>query len=279
MPLGVAAFGAPPETSGRVYVPTNDPGLGNPGYMVVTATPTTIYVAFDISPSAKFSYATLLPPNEGTGVIAPDPTVFTLLPANAGHTTVFAGNAPVASPTFPLAPTVNTVTVIADQVSGISALQNDKNVAMVRLKLHTDRNTAIVQRLRVQRTGSASSLDSDITAIKVWQDLNGNGLFDSADSTRGRQRRFPGPALVRQRHVQQRHGHDSPQKPILVGTAETDYFVTYDISQFAAHGKHGGHQGRGRQRLDAPGSRTSSPSRALRSSRTRGWRSLRSPRT
>ena len=143
--LGSSSFGAPPETGGRVFLPVNDPAIGNPGYMLVTSTPTTLYVAFDVSASAKFSYPTLIPPNEVTGVFAPDPLRFKLAPANAGHTTVVVGTTPVASPTFVLAPTVNTVKVVIDQLSGNTAFQNDKNVPMIRLTLNTDRNSAIVQ--------------------------------------------------------------------------------------------------------------------------------------
>jgi hypothetical protein len=240
--LGRSAFGAPPETSGRVLLPINDPSIGNPGYMLVDSTGTTLYVAFDVSASAKFSYPTLLPPNEVTGVVAPDPTRFKLAPTNAGHTTVFIGTVPVASPTFVLAPTVNTVNLVVDQLSGNSANQNDKNVPMMRLTMSTDRNSALVQRIRVDRTGSALSLDSDITAIKVWADLNNNGNFDAGDST------------VNASGVQTgliSFGNDTfstgtvtinLKTPILVTTTPAAYFVTYDISQFAAEGNQEGAQ-------------------------------------
>ncbi|MFI5345202.1 MAG: hypothetical protein ACHQ51_02395 [Elusimicrobiota bacterium] len=240
--LGQSVFGAPPETSGRVLLPINDPSIGSPGYMLVDSTGTTLYVAFDISASAKFSYPTLTPPNEVTGVVAPDPTRFKLAPTNAGHTTVFVGTTPVASPTFVLAPTVNTVNIVVDQLSGNTAMQNDKNVPMMRLTLSTDRNSAIVQRLRVDRVGSPLSLDSDITAIKVWRDSNGNGNFDAADSTAGVNGDYPNRISFGNDTFSTGTVTINLKTPILVTTTPAAYFVTYDISQFAAEGNQEGAQ-------------------------------------
>ncbi|MBI3564699.1 MAG: hypothetical protein HY079_05840, partial [Elusimicrobia bacterium] len=235
VPLGASTFGGS-GISGRVSVPINDPSIGSPGYMLVTSTPTTVYIAFDVSPSARFSHPTLAPPNEVTGVFAPDAARFKLLPTSAGHTAVFLSTG-VASPTFVLAPTVNTVTAVLDQLSGNFAFQNDKNVAMTRLTLVTDQNTAIVQRIKVDRTGSGSSLDSDVNAIKVWKDANGNGIFDLVDSSPAVDGSFPN--LIS-------FGNDTfstgtvtiiLKNPILVTTVPASYFVTYDISQFAMEGE------------------------------------------
>ncbi|MDE2141999.1 MAG: hypothetical protein KGJ84_06265 [Elusimicrobia bacterium] len=238
--LGASTFGAPPETNGRVFVPINDSAIGSPGYALITSTPTTLYVAFDVSPAALFSYPTLNPPNEVTGVYAPDPTRFTLLPANAGHTAVFVGTSAVASPTFVLAPTINTVTADFTQLSGNFATQNQKNVAMLRVHVHTDRNTAIIQRLRLTRTGSAASLDSDVNVVKVWADSNANQLFDLADSTPGVNGDHPYLLSYGNDNFSTGTVTINLKKPILVGTAGSDFFVTYDISQFAAEGNQEG---------------------------------------
>jgi len=238
--LGTSDFGAPPETPGRVLIPINDPSIGNPGYTLITSTPTSLYVAFDVSPSAKFSYPTLNPPNEVTGFsVLNDPTRFQLTPANAGHTSVFIGTSAVASPTFVLAPTVNTVSIVMTQLSGNTALQNQPNVPMLRMTMSTDRNSAIVQKLRFDRTGSPSSLDSDITTIKVWADSNGNNIFDASDSTvvAG-----SNPYLLSFGNETFSTGtvNFTLRKPILVTTTPASYFVTYDISQFAATGNQEG---------------------------------------
>ncbi len=241
--LGVSAFGQNGASGGRVILPINDPTLGNPGYMLVTSTPTTVYISFDVSPSAQYSYPTLVPPNEVTGVtVLGDPTRFLLTPSNAGHTTVFVGTAPVASPTFVLAPTINTVTATLTQQSGNSTLQNAKNVSMVGLTLKTAQNSATITQIKVDRIGSPSSLDSDITAVKIWQGADGSGVFDSFDATQAANGTFP---------YLMSFGNDTfssgtvtinLKTPILVSTTPVTYFVTYDISQFAGVGNQEGVQ-------------------------------------
>ncbi|MCR4296961.1 MAG: hypothetical protein NUW21_15630, partial [Elusimicrobia bacterium] len=233
---GEGRFGTPPDTSGRATIPISDPNLGSPGYMIVTSTPTTLYVAFDVSPAAKFSHPTLSPPNEVVGVEVTTGTRFKLTPTLAGHNTVFVGTAPIASPTFVIGPTVNQVTVTFDQISGNTAKQNDKNVAMLRMNMRTDRNTALVEKIRFTRTGSPGSLDSDVTILKVWADSNDNEQFDPADST---------VTALGDRPYLLSFGNETfssgtvtitLKQPIVVSTTPADYFLTYDISQFAAEG-------------------------------------------
>ena len=117
--------------------------------IVVSTTPADYFLTYDISQFAA--------EGNGLGVALLDPTHFTVQVPN----TVFVGTAPIASPTFVIGPTVNQVTVTFDQISGNTAKQNDKNVAMLRMNMKTDRNTALVQKIRFSRTGSAGSLDSD----------------------------------------------------------------------------------------------------------------------
>ena len=234
--LGEARFGTPPDTSGRATIAINDPNIGSPGYMIINSTPTTVYVAMDVSPAAKFSHPTLAPPNEVAGLEVLDPARFKLTPALAGHSTVFVGTAAIASPTFVLGPTVNIVTAVFDQISGNTAKQNDKNTPMLRINMRTDRNTALVQRLRFDRTGSAGALDSDITIIKVWADANGNGVFDAVDSTADVFGVRPNLLSFGNETFSSGTVTISLRTPILVGTTPADYFVTYDVSQFAAEG-------------------------------------------
>ncbi len=230
--LGQSAFGEDGQPSGRVEIPINDPALGNPGYTLITATPTVMFVAFDVSPSAKFSHPALANLNEVTGAFAPDGTRFKLTPTNAGHNTVFVGTNSLASPTFVLAPTVNTVTAEFDQLSGNFALQNAKNVAMLRMRLRTNRNSALISNVRVDRVGSNGSLDSDIPVVKIWADANGNGSFDAIDST-SVAGAYPNLLSFGNETFSSSTVNIALRSPILVTTAAADYFVTYDISQFA----------------------------------------------
>ncbi|PIR15682.1 MAG: hypothetical protein COV48_13000, partial [Elusimicrobia bacterium CG11_big_fil_rev_8_21_14_0_20_64_6] len=204
--------------------------------MLINSTPTTIYVAFDVSPGAKFSHPTLTPPNEVVGAAVSDPTRFKLTPTLAGHSTVFVGTAPVASPTFVLNPTVNTVTMTFDQISGNTAKQNDKNVPMLRMNMKTDRNTALVQKIRFDRTGSALALDSDVTILKIWADANANGVFDSFDATVTALGATPNLLSFGNENFSSSTVLITLKSPILVSPQPADYFLTYDISQFAAEG-------------------------------------------
>ena len=141
--------------------------------------------------------------------------------------------APVAAPTYVMTPTLNTIKAEFDQISGNSALQNDINVPMVRLRLSTDRNSAIVQKLRLDRMG-ANGLDSDVKLMKVWRDANSNGVFDAADSTRTGAGLTPNLLSFGNETYSSGTVNITLRQPILVSTVPADYFVTYDISEFAA---------------------------------------------
>ncbi|MFA6002545.1 MAG: hypothetical protein WC881_00605 [Elusimicrobiota bacterium] len=232
--LGAVAFGVPPDTDGRATLPVSDPSLGYPGYTLITPTTQVFYLAADISPSAKFSHPQLNPPNEVFGVAAADAGKFTLTPSNAGHVAVIV--TPAASPNYPIMPTINKVTVEFDQVSGNSAYQNQKNVPMLRLRLRTDQNSAIVQKIRVDRVGSAAALDSDITLVKIWRDINDNGVFDVIDATRTPDGFYPNLLSYGNETFSSGTVNISLRTSILVTTSPVDYFATYDVSQFAAEG-------------------------------------------
>ncbi len=229
--MGQSYFGAT-GTQSRAVIPINDPALGNPGYALITATPTVMYVTFDVSPSAKFSHPQVSNINEVVGAFAPDGTRFRLTPPNANHTTIFVGTHSVLSPTFVLAPTVNIVSVEFDQLSGNFTIQNAKNVAMARMRMRTDRNAALIDAIRIDRTGSNGSLDSDIPVVKIWRDANANGNFDAIDSTNVAGV-FPNLLSFGNETFSSGTVNIALRAPILVTTTPADYFVTYDISQFA----------------------------------------------
>ncbi|MBI3554192.1 MAG: hypothetical protein HY077_16970, partial [Elusimicrobia bacterium] len=232
--VGSARFGQPPDPAGLATININDPNLNNPGYLLVAPSTKTFYISFDVSVAAKFSYPTLSPPSEVAGAIAASTSKFVLTPLQAGHTPNFL--TPLQSPTYVVSPTVNTITATLDQLSGNTARQNQKNVPMMRMKLVTDRNTAIVQKIRLDHLVANGGLDSDITLVKVWADLNGNGAFDIVDSSPAADGSLPGLLSFGNEAFSSGTVNMILKSPITVSTTPAFFFVTYDISQFAGVG-------------------------------------------
>jgi hypothetical protein len=232
--MGSAPLGQPPDTPGKVTIPINDPGIFSPGFALITPTTSVFYVAVDVSPTAKFSHHQLIPPNEVFGAAAPLPADFQLTPANAGHQTVFVSPT-VASPVYPVTPTLNPITVEMDQISAAAAYQNDKNVPMLRLRLRTSQNSAILERIRIDRVGDNGALDSDIDLVKVWKDPDNSGFLSSTVTAQtggvypnmlsyGNETFSSGTVTIILR------------EPVTVTTVPAYYFISYDLSQFAAEG-------------------------------------------
>ncbi|MBI4376494.1 MAG: hypothetical protein HY549_08595, partial [Elusimicrobia bacterium] len=225
---GQVGSGGDPIT--RITLNLNDPTIGSPGYVLITPSTKTFYLAMDVSPAARFSNPSLNPPNEVFGLQAIDNTKFVLTPVNAGHQPVLLSTS--ATPNYVMMPTINTATIEIEQISGGSAVQNDSNIGMIRMRMQTNQNTTLIDRIRVDRIGARGALDTDVSLIKIFRDSNDNGAFDVIDST------FVGltqPYLIS-------FGNDSfssgtvtilLRNPILVSTRPAYYFVTYDISQFA----------------------------------------------
>jgi len=236
--MGSASIGQSPDTTGIVTVPVSDPGISSPGYALITPTTAVFYVAVDVSPTAKFSNAQLIPPNEVFGAAVTVPARFQFIPANGGNQAVFV-TPTVASPVCPLVPTINPVNVVMAQISAASAYQNDKNVPMLRLQLYTTQNSAILQSLRLDRVGASGALDSDITLVKVWSDPDNSGLLSSTVTAEvggsypnmlsyGNETFSSGTATIILR------------TPVVVTTTPAYLFVTYDLSPFAAAGSQEG---------------------------------------
>ena len=232
--MGNAPLGLPPDTPGRVTVPINDPGIFSPGFALITPTTSVFYVAVDVSPTAKFSHHQLIPPNEVFGAAAPVPADFHLTPANAGHVTAFVSPT-VASPVYPVTPTLNPITVEMDQISAAAAYQNDENVPMLRLRLYTSQNSAILQRIRVDRVGDNGALDSDVDLVKVWRDPDNSG-FLSSTVTAPVGGVYPNLLSYGNETFSSATVTIILREPVTVTTVPAYYFVTYDVSQFAAEG-------------------------------------------
>ena len=154
-----------------------------------------------------------------------------MTPANAGHEAVFVTTP--TSPASPIMPTVNTVAVTFEQFGKLDPEQNEKNVPMVRIRLKTDRNSAIVEKISIDHTVAAGGLDTDATLVKIWGDVNGNATFDLEDSSAGVNGDYPGLLSFGNESFSTGTVIIILKKPIVVSTAATNIFVTLDVSEFA----------------------------------------------
>jgi len=76
-----------------------------------------------------------------------------------------------------------TITVTNSPVATDTLHQGQAGVVMQKLGFSTDFSTATLNSVTVDRTGSAS--DSDISSVKIFTDLNGNGVIDGGDTQIG----------------------------------------------------------------------------------------------
>jgi hypothetical protein len=95
---------------------------------------------------------------------------------------------PITTGTPTINPTIDTLTLTKVNKAPVTITQGQGNqpygytgvlkdpVAMLRVDMKADAHNVIVNRIKVKRTGTGS--DSDITAVRIYYDANGNGEFD-----------------------------------------------------------------------------------------------------
>ncbi|MBI4425837.1 MAG: hypothetical protein HY554_19055, partial [Elusimicrobia bacterium] len=217
-------------TQGVITLDVADPTLNNVNYALVPGATQTYYVSIDIDQGSRFSHALLSPPNEGIGLGAANASDFVLGPSGAGHGTQIVQAA--RSAMQPIAPTVNTMNLDIAQFAQAFARQADTNVALAKITAKTDRNTVKWERLRLDRTGSPDSLDTDVTLVRLYRDSNGNGAFDAADYAKVNGNE---PNLISFGNETYSTGTVTLvfRNPVVVSTTPVDFFVAYDFDQFA----------------------------------------------
>ncbi|MBI4386811.1 MAG: hypothetical protein HY551_05465, partial [Elusimicrobia bacterium] len=222
-------------TQGFVTLTITDPALGFTPYTLITPSTQTFYVSIDINEAAKFSHAALSPADEVVVLSVVDATDdFALSPPGAKNDINPVG--PIASPTYPLVPTFNTMKVTFASLASPFVPQASFNNLVARLTVEVDSNTVIWQKLRLDRTGSADSIDNDVTVVKVWRDADGNGIFDSADTARNSRGDYAHLISFGNESFSSGTVAIAFKTPPTVSTAPANFFVTFDISQFAKPG-------------------------------------------
>lgn len=176
----------------------------------VTTSTGTYYLVYDISPTAT--------PNATAGVSFNGPGSFDVESPNG-----------VADVGFP---SISTLTVIQPTISGVYATWQDKAPAgleqgataqlMATLTMNTTQYSVLWQTLSLTREGTAA--DTDISAIHVYQDVNGNGIIEPNDPeiTSGGDRFVSGVANI------------TLGTPQQIGTSAQTYLIGVDAYMFAA---------------------------------------------
>ena len=134
--------------------------------------------------------------------------------------------------------TIDTVYIVPRTSEGIppeNVTQGDTNKAIGAFKLYTDDNAAIWKQLKLKRVGSGS--DTDVRAVKIWYDVNNDGLFDSTTDQLVSNSRTFGQAPDAAGEVNLTlYGAFDGQEILKANQLQKTYFITFDFSYFAGIG-------------------------------------------
>ncbi|PIU18557.1 MAG: hypothetical protein COT18_10310, partial [Elusimicrobia bacterium CG08_land_8_20_14_0_20_59_10] len=234
--MGQGKFGSGFDPLTKATILVADPALDDQDYVVISATPTVFFVSMSIDKASRFSNEALSPANDVLGLEVQAESHFTFGPPGAGHSAYFP--APVRSQTQVVMPELNTIILTPEDISPAFVTQNDKNVGVLSMQLVTDKTSAKIEALTLNKRGTCN--DSDITVVKVWQDSNDNCVLDSVDISSDASGSFPN--LMSYGNESYYNGMVSIalKKYISVTTTPSCAFISYDISQFAVIGSSAG---------------------------------------
>jgi hypothetical protein len=228
--IGSGTFGD--IIAGKTTISVADPSLVNQNYVLLSSTPTVIFVTMDINKTSNFSNAELTPQNDVMGVYVPDVSNFIFGPANSGHVAQFANT--VEGQTNVVMPMTNVLTLIPEDISPVTVTQNDRNVGLLSMKMYVDKTSAKITKIKMDRTGSAN--DSDIDLIKVWKDSNDNCLLDSVDLSSTSTGAYVSLLSYGNESYSSGTVTISLKSPLVVTTVPVCAFISYDVSEFSIVG-------------------------------------------
>ena len=162
-----------------VYEPAVDAALGSPtnfptagpavfsalGF-AVDSTPRDVWIVIDAAATATIGA------EAGTRIVSDASIV-----ATGGS--VYGGNFPLDSGLVRIRGPL--LTIIATNLAPVDVPVGRLNVAMLRLNLSVDFGTATVLGMRVDKGGS-SPVDSDLASVRLYADVDADGVWTSADS-------------------------------------------------------------------------------------------------
>ncbi len=150
--------------------------IGGFNLVIPTGAARSAFVTFDISPTATLART--------VSARLADPAYLSADP----DTTVDGASFPIASsPTLIVAGGPGAFVSVASvdlAASTPQVFRGQADVGMLKLVLSADANQATLTGMRVDKRGT-STLDSDVAAVKLYRDLDGNGNFTTADTLLG----------------------------------------------------------------------------------------------
>jgi hypothetical protein len=160
---------------GDAHIVLNDTSLPTPpGYVLISTTPRVFYVTADINQSATaddvFALSAMTPDAFTIGALTPGDGIHSIDPVDF----------PIQTGANIVGATIDTMTVTFTDLLPTNVTQAQNNVPVAKLNVKANANTVIWQNLVVQRTGLNPN-DSDIVHVKVWEDINDNGIFDTGN--------------------------------------------------------------------------------------------------
>jgi len=124
-------------------------------------------------------------------------------------------------------PTIDNLTLQGNSKAPAQADPGDNDVVMLQLNLSMDQNEGHIKTIKINKIGTAA--DSDINAVNIYEDVNGNGIIDSGvDSLLGQESLTNGNATIQI--------YTPPSLGYKVTTSTTSILIAYDISSTAATG-------------------------------------------
>ncbi len=131
--------------------------------------------------------------------------------------------------------TVNTMSVSYNIVEPASIIQNAQDTAIMELTMTANQNTNIWQGIKLNLTGNC--VDNDISLVKIWKDLDGDGNFTSVDSTQDASGNYPGLISNGTENFSNKTCYITLKNPqIIPSTGTVNYFVTYTLNSLATVG-------------------------------------------
>ncbi len=236
VPLGSGKFGK--ELPQEAIIPLNDPAI-NKGYELIRTATQVYFITFDIDPAAKFCHPQIENLNEVIGSKVETSYVKVVHPDPQGSPpllhTVSPVNFPIYTPPIPIVATVDTLKVVPESRITSNVDQYQTNVGVIKMTLSADRNTVIWQRIELALLGTC--VDGDISRVKIWKANILPEEYSQYNSTATIDGKICGLISYGTEMFADRRTTIDLKNIQTVSTTPTEYYVTFDISQYAQVGK------------------------------------------
>ncbi|MBN1822759.1 MAG: hypothetical protein JW803_00410 [Endomicrobiales bacterium] len=209
---------------------------GGNTYILISATPTVYWITMDIDQTAtKGSVIGIgCPVTDNVEVGATYPNDYVHLVVDGASVDYPGDPFPFRSGYSFIYATVDTVSINYEPILPATIEQNAQDVGVMRLMMKADANTVIWQGLRMNLTGNC--VDNDVTLVKVWKDLDGDGSFTSADKAQVGNDYIGLLSYGTENFANKTCNLTLKTPQVIPSTGTVSYFVTYTINSLAPVG-------------------------------------------